>query len=153
MITFAALLSVLCYGWMAGCCLLPQNPRAQPKRPESVRGWKEAEFGGVHSVAELVLNKGESSHNSNVGIQVIDVIRPERCAEPSSYLGSPRVVLRFYRPSDGLKLCEATFIEGGSGLDSPTCDKEFEIAAISINAINSDDGWVWFDLRTLSSAP
>jgi hypothetical protein len=147
MIVIVTTLSTLFYGWMASCCIVPQKRHPQPKRPDNVRGWKEAEFNGVHSVAELSLKKSESSDNGIIGVEVVEIISPDRCAEPNSYLGSPRVVLKFYRPSDRMKLCEATLIEGGSGLDSPTCDRHFGIAVIHINAINVDDGWVWFDLR------
>lgn len=147
MIVTVTILSTLFYGWMVSCCILPQKRHPQPKRPDNVRGWKEAEFSGVQSVAELFLKRGGSSDNGDIGVEVIDVISRDRCAEPNSYRGSPRAVLKFYRPSDGMKLCQGTFIEGGSGLDSPTCDQGFGIAVIYVNAINADEGWVWFDLR------
>ncbi len=147
MIVLVTIFSTLFYGVMASCCISPQKRHPEPKRPDSVRGWRDAEFSGVHSIAELVLKKGESSDNGSLGVQVVDIIAPDRCAEPNSYLGSPRVIVRFFRPSDRMKLCEATLIEGGSGLDSPTCDKEFGVTVIYINAINTKEGWLWFELR------
>jgi hypothetical protein len=145
LIVTVIMLFTLFYG-MASCCMLPQK-RPQPNPPDNVRGWKEVEFSGVHSVAELLLKKGGASDNGSIGVEVLDIIPPDRCAETNSYLGRARAVLKFYRPSDRMKLCEATFIQGGSRLDSPTCDRDLGMAVIYINAINADEGWLWFDLR------
>ncbi len=131
-----------------GCCS-PQE-RKEAVRPEKVEGWKDSYFGGVRSIAELVLRKGESSHNGELGVKVIDIIAPTPCSD--GYAGMAKVVLSFYRPSDKKALCdEAIFTEGGTSMGTgppyPHCTPEVGLSAISVNSINTKDGWVWFDLR------
>jgi hypothetical protein len=132
----------------AGCCS-PQQ-RVESARPEKVDGWQDSYFSGVHSVAELVLSKGESSDNGELGVKVLDIIPPKPCSD--GYAGMPKVVLSFYRPSDKKVLCdEAIFTEGGTSIGTgppyPHCTTEVGLSAISVNAINTKEGWVWFDLR------
>ena len=140
------LLAVACV--YAGCCS-PQE-RVQPVRPEKVRGWKEIRDGTVVSIGMFVLNKGESTDNGELGVKVVDIIAPKPCSE--GYASEPKVVLQFYRPSDGKVLCdEAIFGEGGTfmgtGPPYPHCKPDLGLSAISVNAINTKDNWVWFDLR------
>ena len=130
-----------------GCC--SSQERRQPDPPKKVEGWKDSYFGGVHSVVELLLHKGESSDNGKLGVKVIDIVAPQPGAE--GYAGEPKVVLQFYRPSDKQILCEATFAEGGTvigtGPPYPHCTADVGLSAISVSAINTKDNWVWFDLR------
>jgi hypothetical protein len=131
----------------SGCCL-SQEP-SQTVRPDKVEGWKDSYFSGVHSIAELVLSTGESSDNGELGVKVIEIISPEPCAE--GYAAMPKAVLSFYRASDKHVLCEATFTSGGTFLGNGPpyshCTPEVSLSAISIKAINTKEGWVWFDLR------
>jgi hypothetical protein len=133
---------------LPGACCSPQE-REQPHPPEKVAGWKDSYSGGVHSVGELFLRKGDSSDNGKIGVKVIDVVVPQPGSE--GYASMPKVVLQFYKPSDKQVLCEATFTEGGTfmgaGPPYPHCKPEVGLAAISVNAINTKDKWVWFDLR------
>ena len=132
----------------SGYCSAAQQEQ-QPKRPDKVAGWKETYSDGVHSVAELCLRKGESSHNDKIGVQVVDVIKPQARAE--GYAGMKKVKLRFYSAVDQRTLCETTFTEGGTAIGNgppyPHCGPDMELSAISVNAINTEDNWVWFDLR------
>ena len=132
----------------AGCCS-PQE-QAQPARPEKVSGWKEVQESGFVIVGTFVLSKGESTDNGKLGVKVVDIIPPKACSE--GYAAMPKVVLSFYRPSDGKVLCdEAIFTEGGTlmgtGPPYPHCKPDVGLSAISVNAINTKDNWVWFDLR------
>ncbi len=129
------------------CCSSQQLP--QPVRPEKVRGWGDVQGNGFTSIGMFVLNKGESTDNGELGIKIIDIISPQPCAEGGSYAGMPKVILGFYRPSDRRLLCEATFTPGGTllGNGPPYCSSEVGLSAISVNAINTEEGWVWFDLR------
>lgn len=134
---------------LPGACERAQE-REQPRPPaKKVRGWKDSYFGGVHSIGELFLHKGDSSDNGRIGVNVLDVIAPLPDAE--GYAGMSKVVLQFYKPSDKQVLCEAIFTEGGTlmgvGPPYPHCKPEVGLTAISINAINTKDNWVWFDLR------
>jgi len=133
---------------LSGACCSAQE-REQPGPPKKVQGWKDSYSGGVHSIGELLLHKGDSSDNGRIGVKVLDIIIPRSGAE--GYAGMPKVVLRFYRPSDKQTLCEATFTEGGTvmgtGPPYPHCKPEVGLSAISVNAINTKDLWVWFDLR------
>jgi hypothetical protein len=131
-----------------GCCSSQQ--RVEPARPEKARGWKEIRDGTVVSIGMFVLKKGESTDNGELGVKVVDIIAPKPCAD--GYAGMAKVVLSFYRPSDKKVLCEeAIFTEGGTSMGTgppyPHCTPEVGLSAISVNAINARDGWVWFDLR------
>lgn len=131
-----------------GCCAAPQ--RVEQTRPDKVRGWQEIRDGTVVSIGMFVLKKGESSDNGELGVKVIDIIAPKPCAD--GYAGMSKVVLSFYRPSDKKVLCdEAIFTEGGTSMGTgppyPHCTPEVGLSAISVNAINSKEDWVWFDLR------
>lgn len=131
-----------------GNCSSAQRPE-QPTAPTKVAGWKETNSHGVHSVGELLLHKDDSTHNDNIGVEVIDIIKPQDEAE--GYAGMRKVVLRFYRAADKRTLCEATFTEGGTTMGNgppyPHCKPDVGLSAISVNAINTTDNWVWFDLR------
>jgi hypothetical protein len=131
-----------------GCCSSQQ--RVEPARPDKVRGWKEIRDGTVVSIGMFVMKKGESSDNGELGVKVIDIIAPTPCSD--GYAGMAKVVLSFYRPSDKKVLCdEAIFTEGGTSMGTgppyPHCTPEVGLSAISVNWINTKDGWVWFDLR------
>jgi len=131
----------------ASSCCWPDSE--QPVRPKNVLGWKESTAGGVRSICILVLNKGESSDNGEIGVKVVDIIPADPCAHRGTFHGSRRVVLRFFRPSDQKVLYEDTFTEGSGTLDSPHhCGSDVAgVTAIHINAINTAEGWVYFDLR------
>jgi hypothetical protein len=123
--------------------------REQPSPPKRVQEWKDTYSGGVHSIGELLLHKGESSDNGKIGVKVLDIMTPQPGSE--GYASMPKVVLQFYRPTDKQILCEATFTEGGTSMGNgppyPHCEPDVGLSAISVNGINTKDGWVWFDLR------
>jgi hypothetical protein len=99
----------------------------------------------------LVLTKGESSDNGKVGIRVVDIIAGDPCASYGTLQSITRVKLQFYQPAQQSVICEDTFNAGsGASLIAGPCGPriaDFGISAISINAINASEGWVWFDLR------
>jgi len=132
--------------FVSSCCWPDEE---QPARPSRVQGWREFQVGGVHIVGQLVLAKDEASDNGEIGVKVVDIIPVDPCAHRGTFHGSRRVVLRFFRPSDQKVLCEDTFTEGGTSLDSPHhCGSDVAgVTGISINAINTAEGWVYFDLR------
>lgn len=132
----------------SGFCWSSQE-REQPVAPKKVSGWKDTYSSGVHSIGELYLHKGTSSDNGNLGVEVIDVVKPQAGAE--GYAGMPKVILRFYRAADKRTLCEATFTEGGTSIGDgppyPHCKPDLGLSAVSVNAINTKENWVWIDLR------
>lgn len=121
----------------------------QPARPDKTLGWTETAGNGYVSIGIFVLNKGQTTEKGNLGIQVLDIVKPESRSE--GYAALPKAVLRFYRPEDGKTICEATFTKGGSVLGEgppyPYCTPELGLSGIQINAINTQEGWVWFELR------
>lgn len=137
------ILSILILSSLASCCPVE---RPQPARPNKVLGWNDSYEGGVHSIGILVLNKGESSDNGKIGVTVLDVIPPDQCAHPNTYHGSPKAVLRFFRPSDGLVFCEFTAV-GDNTNSILDCNPSAGISVIGMNAINTKEQWVYFDLR------
>ena len=123
-----------------GYCSSAQE-QEQPTAPNKVAGWKDIYSDGVHSIAESLLRKGDSSHSDKIGVEVMDIIKPQTGAE--GYAGMKKVVLRFYSAVDKRTLCEATFTEGGTALGNgppyPHCKPEVGLSAISVNAINAKD--------------
>jgi hypothetical protein len=144
----SSFIATVCLILSVGCCS-PQQ-RVEPARPDKVRGWKEIRDGTVVSIGMFVMNKGESTDNGELGVKVLDIIAPKPCSD--GYAGMPKVILSFYRPSDNKVLCdEAIFTEGGTSMGTGPpyahCTPEVGLSAISVNAINTKDNWVWFDLR------
>jgi len=92
------------------------------------------------------MNKGESIDNGQLGVKVIDVL-PKECECMSCEPTYPRVKIAFYRPSDNKILCEGEF-QGNASLEvMAKCDPGMGISHIAINAINTKEKWVSFDLR------
>jgi hypothetical protein len=101
---------------------------------------------GVRTVGFFVMNKGESIDNGLLGVKVIDVL-PKECKCMSCEPTYSRVKIAFYRPSDNKILCEGEF-QGTASLEiMAKCDPEMGISHIGINAINTKENWVSFDLR------
>lgn len=131
-----------------GCC--SARP-PEPAHPGSVAGWNQSHEGSVDTVAMLVLKQGESSDNGRVGVKVVEIIAGDPCAGYGTLQSSPRVRMQFYQPSHQKVLCEELLTAGsGTSLIAGPCRQtigDFGITAISTNAINATDGWVWFELR------
>lgn len=98
-------------------------------------------------MGKLVLSKGQSSDNGKIGVTVVDIIPPDRCAEPGSYRGSSRVVLRFFDAADSQVICENTFAgEGGHNIGSDGCGSSLDLSGVNTYGVNTKDGWVYFEL-------
>ncbi len=114
-------------------------------------GWKESHQGGVHTIAILVLRKGESSDNGKIGVRVSDIIAADPCAGYGTLQRIPRVKMQFYDVHQQSVVCEDLLTDGsGTLLGAGPCGEkiaELGVTAISINAINATDGWVSFELR------
>ena len=143
MLSLRNVLLVLAFVSGISCC---PPERTQPVRPDKVKGWTLFEVNGVHFVGELVLSKGESSDNGKIGVTVVDIIPPDRCGHPGTYHGSPRVVLRFFRPDDRQALCDFTAV-GDNKNSVLDCDTPIGISVVGVIAINTKEAWIYFDLR------
>jgi len=135
-------------GLIRGCC---SAKLPEPAHPGAVAGWKESQEGGVHTVGALVLKKGESSDNGKIGVRVVDIIAADPCAEYGTLQSLPRVKIQFYQTPQQTVICEE-LLTGGSGtslIAGPCGEKiaDLGVTAISVNAINATEGWVWFELR------
>jgi len=133
----------------SSCC---SPEREQPVHPGKVSGWKDTRYNdGGHSIAKLVLHKGESSDNGKIGVMVIDIIPADNCAHPGTYSGSPRAVIRFFAPSGLQATCETTFVgEKGNLIHASDCGSSFGLSGVNIYGINTKDGWVYFELFSSS---
>jgi hypothetical protein len=81
-------------------CSCPEPKIEHQPYPDKVAGWKEsASESGFKILAHLVLKKGEESDNGKIGVKLVDIFPPEKCAEPLSYYGQVRVVFQFYNVS------------------------------------------------------
>ena len=131
-----------------GCCSpLPKEPES----PGAVPGWKASDAGGVHTVGILVLKKGESSDNGILGVRVVDIIPADPCAGSTTLQRTPRVRLQFYQVPEQTLICEEVLTSGsGTSLVVGSCGDRIArrgVSAISVNAINATEQWVWFELR------
>ena len=144
-VKIAALL-VLCF-LTPGCCHLLSGEHKEPDRPDVTSSWKARTDVGFTSIGFFVMNKGESSDNGQLGVRVIDIL-PKQCECMSCEPTLPRVRIAFYQPSDSRVLCEGLFFAGSASLDmQPQCDPSIGATTIYVNAINTKEKWVSFDLR------
>ena len=141
---FAAL-TLLCF-LTSGCCQLFSKEDPQPVRPNVTSSWRERTDFGVTSIGFFVMNKGEAIDNGQLGVKVIDIL-PKECRCMSCEPTYPTARIAFYRPSDNKLLCEGEF--GGSAILEvmARCDPSIGARSISVNAINTKEKWVSFDLR------
>lgn len=144
LLRFAAL-SLLC-SLTSGCCQLFFQEDKQPLRPNVNSSWRERTDFGVTSIGFFVMNKGEAIDNGQLGVKVIDII-PKECRCVSCEPTYPKARIAFYRPSDNKILCEGEF-QGSASLEVMAgCDPTMGARSISVNAINTKEKWVSFDLR------
>jgi hypothetical protein len=131
-----------------GCC---STKAPEPAHPGPVAGWKESRDGGVHTVGILVLKKGESSDKGKIGVKVVDIIAADPCAGYGTLQSIPRVKMQFYQAPQQKMVCEELLTAGsGTSLVAGACGEKIAdlgVTAISVNAINATEGWVWFELR------
>ncbi len=131
-----------------GCC---STKAPEPPHPGPVAGWEESREGGVHTVGILVLKKGESSDNGKIGVKVVDIIAADPCAGYGPLQSIPRVNMQFYQAPQQTLICEELLTAGsGTSLIAGPCGEKIAdlgVTAISVNAINATEGWVWFELR------
>jgi hypothetical protein len=134
--------------FIRGCC---SSLPPEPKHPGSVAGWKEFRDGGVHTIAILVLRKSESSDNGKIGVRVVDIIAADPCAGYGTLQRIPRVKLQFFEMPDRRVVCEDLLTDGsGTLLAAGPCGEKITklgVSAVSVNAINATEGWVFFELR------
>lgn len=141
-----AALVLLCF-FASGCCQLFSKEDKQPDRPSVTSRWVEQTDFGVTSIGFFVMNKGEAIDNGRLGIRVIDVL-PKQCECMSCEPTYPRVRIAFYQPSDNKVLCEGLFFAGSASLDMTAhCAPSIGATVIYVNAINTKENWVSFDLR------
>jgi hypothetical protein len=148
MVKYVLMAGFVCYLTVSSMgCTYKQKPL--PARPEDVSGWKDEAFDGVHSLAELVLDEGKSSESGQMGIEVVSISPYETRASPLDHPNPPDAVLRFYRVSDHQLIQDMTVSPGGRNLKegTPISEPPFGINGIYVNAINTKERWVWFDLR------
>jgi len=124
----------------SSCCPFSES---QPVRPNEVLGWNTVQIGGLDVVCVLLLNKGESSENNNLGVRVVNIIPGDPCAHPG-WQALRKVELEFYRPADHHIYGSCITGVGNSLLE---LESEACISAIGIQEINSKENWVVFDLR------
>jgi hypothetical protein len=138
---------LVCYlALLSTGCTKTRRQQNLPARPEQVRGWKEKVFDGVRSMAELVLDEGQSSESGELGVEVISISSYETTGGFFDHPTGPTAVLRFYTVPDRKVIQERTVFTGGGNLEGSPIS-EFGITVIYVNAINTKERWVWFDLR------
>ncbi len=141
---FVLLTFLFSFSLTSGCCTRPK--RTEPQHPGMVEGWNNVHDPdtGVHRLGRFVLQKGESTSNGKIKIEVIGFIPPAEC---ESDAGSPGykayVVLRFTSVEDSRILLEDRFSDHSNSNTYGT----LEIATVSIYNLNLKEGWVHFELR------
>ena len=134
------LLVPLTYG---GCC---STVESVPERPSQVRGWNRAQQNGVTSAGEFLLTRTKPVEGEKIGIELKDVKKGNNCAGTESF--GPKAVVRLYRIPDKQTLLELQLTEGNTRLVSlnRAVAEDSGIDAIAVRAINTKDGWVWFEI-------
>ena len=133
---------------LAACSACVSYKQAQPTRPTQVRGWIQQSGKGVDSLAELLLNEGESSENGAIGVKVLRISPEIKRVGVFDHPPQPEAVLRFYRVSDQEPVKDVTVWTGGRVVnESVLSDPDFGIQAIYVNGISTRDRWIWLDLR------
>jgi hypothetical protein len=137
---------------LAGCAFTNacnRITRSEPAYPQHVRGWQAYEQNGIKYLGEFVVERGKSTSNGKIRLEVIDILPPELRAETGTQEALARAIIRFVDVSTNATLCQDQFPErSGSRLDS-ICDgrlDRFGISSIGITDINVKDGWVHFAL-------
>src|ERR1700750_707264 len=86
----AALLA--CLSLMAGCCQLFSESEKQPEHPGPVSGWAKPPNDKGDSIGYLLLKKGESTDNGEIGLRLVDVL-PKECECLACEPAYPRAVI------------------------------------------------------------
>lgn len=140
----AALLA--CLSLTAGCCHLFSESEKQPERPGHVSGWAKPPGDKNNFVGYLLLNKGESTDNGEIGVRLVD-IRPKECECFTCEPTYPRVIIELFRASDGKVLCRDTYRQGVARLGvGDNCEPDMTVKLISVTAINSKEKWATIGL-------
>ena len=79
-------------------------------------------------------------------MRVKDIVEAERYGD-IGIEHHRRATLQFFRPSDGQVLCEEVVTVQGAGV--VRYGESFGISVVAGRAINTEEGWVLFDLRYL----
>ena len=138
-----ATIIALTFGLSCGACLKP--PPEQPKGPFKVDGWQMSTEGGVTFRAVLMLRNGQSASNGSIGVKVTEIHEANPCCGDPSPLCDRRARIQFFDPRDGRPLCE---IESATLSNTVIpCGDKIKVSVVGIRAINTQEGWVLFDLR------
>ncbi|HEY3579732.1 MAG TPA: hypothetical protein VGK82_04285 [Pyrinomonadaceae bacterium] len=143
--TSLAFLTLLTALLVRGCCSAPAH--IEPTAPTEPLGWMATEENGVRILGKFLLHRGETTSNGKIQVRVLEILPGDGCAESASYLQNASAKLQFLRLSDQQVLCEARLYEHQSGdVKCGQALSEFDVLGISINAINLNEGWVFFEL-------
>jgi hypothetical protein len=140
---FTLLVLIVVLPALSGCC---RSVDSNPSRPSQVRGWQEFGEGPTKTIGEFVLKKGESINNHIVAVQLVDIVKGRSCSGTEST--GPSALVRFYRVSDRQTLLEIQLTAGNTRLinfNRPLVE-EYGLDTIFIRGINTQDGWIWFEL-------
>ena len=117
-----------------------------PTRPASVRGWQKYEAGPITIQGEFVLQKGESTHNGQFGVRVIDIYPAKTHVFDSPEL--PKAKIQFFKMADQALICEGVFTRDSNSLTLPDlCHDRLPWSVIYLRDISYSENWVFFDLR------
>jgi hypothetical protein len=134
---------------LASCGPCTQPPPPQPTRPVNVEGWKDVydKPSGVRYRAVLLLKKGESSDNGKFGVRVVDILEAKPCCSDPGPDCYRRARVQFYDPANGLVLCEMESPSLSNGMIRCADALGAWASVMGVRAINTEEGWVLFDLR------
>jgi hypothetical protein len=142
--TFGQILcATVCLVAFTGCC---STIVSEPPRPAEVRGWGKYSENGLTMLGEFVLANGQTTSRDNLGVEVTSIVPGRKCIGTESM--GPKARVRFFRVSDGTTLLEIDRPVGTITVSdfSPVLTRDFGVSALSINAVNTKDGWVWLEL-------
>ncbi len=128
---------------LGGCCW---SVESEPQRPAQVRGWVQVQREGVTSVGEFLLTKASSVENARVGIELKEIIKGRTCRGTESV--GPKAIVRFYRVSDKESIGELELTQGNTRMINfnRSLVEDYGVDTIAVRAINTKDGWLWFEV-------
>ena len=128
----------------AGACIFCSTPVAEnPAFPSYLKGWGVSGHNGMDNLAFLVLKKGEESNNGKIAVKLMDILPPQRCAEPNSFFGHVRVNLQIYNLSNPSQKCDLTGLLHRE-YRPIKCPFISDVSAIHTDEINMYEGWAAF---------
>lgn len=129
-------------------CFSCRTAQLNPAKPSDAVGWINENPNNL--VGKFLLKQGEATDNGTLQVRLVRVVAPHWLAEPGSYASTAKGQFQFVKVSDGKVLCNieaplGNTLFGSAGFCENQLD-DFNVRAIYVKAVNTQDNWVYFHL-------